>query len=69
VGTHTTLSRDEQDIFVDGTLDGYEGDRRVFSRTWNETVPRDLLKGCRPECSFLRPRHRLRSRANCPKLD
>lgn len=22
---------------------GYEGDRRVFSRTWNETLPRDCL--------------------------
>ncbi|MEU0075221.1 CocE/NonD family hydrolase [Streptomyces sp. NPDC006332] len=43
VVTHTRLSCDEQDFFVDATLDGYEGDRRVFSRTWNETVPRDLL--------------------------
>ncbi len=43
VVTHTRLSCDEQDFFVDATLDGYEGDRRVFSRTWNETIPRDLL--------------------------
>ncbi|WP_329334269.1 CocE/NonD family hydrolase [Streptomyces sp. NBC_01352] len=43
VVTHTRLSCDERDFFVDATLDGYEGDRRVFSRTWNETVPRDLL--------------------------
>ncbi len=28
---------------ADATLDGYEGDRRVFSRTWNETLPRDCL--------------------------
>jgi putative CocE/NonD family hydrolase len=43
VVTHTRLTCDDRDFFVDATLDGYEGDRRVFSRTWNETVPRDLL--------------------------
>ncbi|MET7854631.1 CocE/NonD family hydrolase [Streptomyces avermitilis] len=43
VVTHTRLSCDEEDFFVDATLDGYEGDRRVLSRTWNEKVPRDLL--------------------------
>ncbi|WP_432117515.1 CocE/NonD family hydrolase [Streptomyces sp. bgisy032] len=43
VVTHTRLSCDETDFFVDATLDAYEDDRRVFSRTWNEKVPRDLL--------------------------
>ncbi|MFF3488355.1 CocE/NonD family hydrolase [Streptomyces sp. NPDC002701] len=43
VETSTRLSCDERDFFVDATLDGYEGGRRVFSRTWNEKVPRDLL--------------------------
>ncbi|MGC9475198.1 CocE/NonD family hydrolase [Streptomyces sp. WG4] len=43
VVTHTRLTCDESRFFVDATLDGYEGGRRVFSRTWNETVPRDLL--------------------------
>ncbi|GGQ18817.1 CocE/NonD family hydrolase [Streptomyces mutabilis] len=43
VVTHTRLTCDEGRFFVDATLDGYEGGRRVFSRTWNETVPRDLL--------------------------
>ncbi|MBB4716893.1 putative CocE/NonD family hydrolase [Streptomyces luteogriseus] len=43
VVTHTRLTCDETDFFVDATLDAYEADRRVFSRTWNETVPRDLL--------------------------
>ncbi|MFJ8806433.1 CocE/NonD family hydrolase [Streptomyces sp. NPDC102490] len=43
VVTHTRLRCDEQSFFVDATLDGYEAGRRVFSRTWNETVPRDLL--------------------------
>lgn len=43
VETRTVLSCDEDNFRVDATLDGYEGDRRVFSRTWNETVPRDLM--------------------------
>ncbi|MGX1565419.1 CocE/NonD family hydrolase [Streptomyces sp. NPDC055506] len=43
VVTHTQLRCDEEDFFVDATLDAYEADRRVFSRTWNEKVPRDLL--------------------------
>ncbi|WP_395571868.1 CocE/NonD family hydrolase [Streptomyces sp. BK79] len=43
VVTHTRLTCDEDRFFVDATLDGYESGRRVFSRTWNETVPRDLL--------------------------
>ncbi|MEV7682723.1 CocE/NonD family hydrolase [Streptomyces sp. NPDC088341] len=43
VETHTRLTCDETRFFVDATLDGYENGRRVFSRTWNETVPRDLL--------------------------
>ncbi|MEU0173725.1 CocE/NonD family hydrolase [Streptomyces massasporeus] len=43
VVTRTRLTCDETDFFVDATLDAYEADRRVFSRTWNEKVPRDLL--------------------------
>ncbi|MEU1320596.1 CocE/NonD family hydrolase [Streptomyces tibetensis] len=43
VVTRTRLTCDETDFFVDATLDAYESDRRVFSRTWNEKVPRDLL--------------------------
>ncbi|MFD8231485.1 CocE/NonD family hydrolase [Streptomyces sp. NPDC059696] len=43
VVTHTRLTCDASDFFVDATLDAYESDRRVFSRTWNEKVPRDLL--------------------------
>ncbi|MBX9361530.1 CocE/NonD family hydrolase [Streptomyces sp. WAC04114] len=43
VVTHTRLTCDETDFFVDATLDAYEADRRVFSRTWNEKVARDLL--------------------------
>ncbi|MGK3109090.1 CocE/NonD family hydrolase [Streptomyces sp. WAC05858] len=43
VVTSTVLRSSETEFFVDATLDGYEGDRRVFSRTWNETLPRDCL--------------------------
>lgn len=43
VETRTTLTSDEENFFVDATLDGYEDDRRVFSRTWNEKVPRNNL--------------------------
>ncbi|MEU3223324.1 hypothetical protein ABZ695_09195 [Streptomyces sp. NPDC006976] len=40
VETRTTLTSDDTAFHVDATLDGYEGGRRVFSRTWNEHVPR-----------------------------
>lgn len=43
VETRTELRCSETEFFVDATLDGYEGERRVFSRTWNETLPRDSL--------------------------
>jgi hypothetical protein len=28
---------------LDADLDAFEGDRRVYCRTWHETIPRDLL--------------------------
>lgn len=40
VETRTILTSDGTDFHVDATLDGYEDGRRVFSRTWNESVPR-----------------------------
>ncbi len=43
VVTHQKLRCSEKEFHVDATLDGYENDRRVFSRTWNETLPRDCL--------------------------
>ncbi len=43
VETRTVLRCDEHAFQVDATLDGYECDRRVFSRSWNETVSRDGL--------------------------
>ncbi|NSC25022.1 CocE/NonD family hydrolase [Streptomyces albus subsp. chlorinus] len=41
--TRTVLTCTERDFHVHATLDAYEGGDRVFSRTWNETVPRDHL--------------------------
>ncbi|WP_434599831.1 CocE/NonD family hydrolase [Streptomyces sp. A5-4] len=43
VETRTVLRCSETEFFINATLDGYEGHRRVFSRTWNETLPRDGL--------------------------
>ncbi|MBB5936721.1 hypothetical protein FHS42_003798 [Streptomyces zagrosensis] len=43
VETRTVMRCNEKEFLVNATLDGYEGDRRVFSRSWNETVPRDCL--------------------------
>ncbi|MET7798765.1 CocE/NonD family hydrolase [Streptomyces decoyicus] len=43
IETRTVLWCNESEFFVDATLDGFENDRRVFSRTWNETLPRDHL--------------------------
>ena len=43
VVTSTVLRCGEAEFRVDATLDGYTGDRRVFSRVWNETLPRDCL--------------------------
>ncbi|MFF1747401.1 CocE/NonD family hydrolase [Streptomyces mirabilis] len=43
VRTSTTLTCDAEEFHVNATLDAYEGGRRVASRTWNESVPRDAL--------------------------
>ncbi|NJQ01673.1 CocE/NonD family hydrolase [Streptomyces zingiberis] len=41
--TRTVLRCTGTDFLLHATLDGYEGGERVFSRTWNETLPRDHL--------------------------
>ncbi|MFG3023578.1 CocE/NonD family hydrolase [Streptomyces sp. NPDC048254] len=43
VRTSTRLTCDAEAFHVNATLDAYEGGRRVDSRTWNESVPRDAL--------------------------
>ena len=39
----TELTCTETEFLLHATLDAYESGRRVFSRIWNERIPRDLL--------------------------
>ncbi|KZB79318.1 CocE/NonD family hydrolase [Amycolatopsis regifaucium] len=39
--TRTRVSCTPTEFVIDAQLDGYEGERRVFSRNWHRTVPRD----------------------------
>ncbi|MFP4080089.1 MAG: CocE/NonD family hydrolase [Ectothiorhodospira sp.] len=39
--TRTVLTSTRTHFCIRATLDAYEGDARVFSRTWDESVPRD----------------------------
>jgi uncharacterized protein len=39
--THTVLTSTATDFYVEARLDAYEGERRVVSRNWHCTVPRD----------------------------
>ncbi|GAA2612901.1 CocE/NonD family hydrolase [Streptomyces axinellae] len=41
--TRTVLTCTESEFHVHATLDAHESGQRVFSRTWNETLPRDCL--------------------------
>ncbi|MEE1929609.1 CocE/NonD family hydrolase [Streptomyces sp. TRM 70351] len=41
--TRTVLRSTATDFLLHATLDGYEAGQRVFSRVWNESIPRDLL--------------------------
>ena len=41
--TRTTLTATEEDFVIRATLDAYEGEARVFSRSWDEIVPRNLV--------------------------
>jgi len=41
--TTTTLTADEANFIIRATLDAYEGEVRVFARSWDETIPRDLV--------------------------
>jgi len=41
--TSTILSADAERFFIRATLDAYEGDVRVFARSWDEEIPRDLV--------------------------
>mgnify|MGYP006278754431 CR=1 FL=1 len=41
--TRTTLTSTEESFLIRATLDAYEGDARVFAKSWDEEVPRDLV--------------------------
>ena len=41
--THTILTSTKTHFIIRATLDAYEGDVRVYSKTWDEMVNRDLL--------------------------
>ncbi|MDX1756005.1 MAG: CocE/NonD family hydrolase [Marinobacter sp.] len=41
--TRTILTCNKEHFHVHATLDAYEGERRVFSETWNRDVPRRLV--------------------------
>ena len=43
VVTRTVMTSTASHFHLNATLDAYEGDERVFSRTWNEEIPRDHL--------------------------
>ncbi|MBB3142668.1 CocE/NonD family hydrolase [Halomonas organivorans] len=41
--SRTQLTSTPSHFHLNATLDAYEGGERIFSRTWNETLPRDHL--------------------------
>ncbi|TFH87905.1 CocE/NonD family hydrolase [Billgrantia azerbaijanica] len=43
IATRTVMTSTETHFHLNASLDAYEGGERVFSRTWNEVIPRDHL--------------------------
>ncbi len=41
--TRTVLTSNRTDFFIRATLDAYEGDIRVYSQSYDERIPRDLV--------------------------
>jgi hypothetical protein len=41
--TRTVLSSTPTHFLIRATLDAYEGESRLFSRSWDEAIPRDLV--------------------------
>ncbi|WP_372614594.1 CocE/NonD family hydrolase [Halomonas sp.] len=41
--TRTLMTSDPDNFRVRATLDAWEGDTRLYARTWDETIPRDLV--------------------------
>jgi hypothetical protein len=43
VRTSSTLSADATTFYVENTLEAFEGDIPVFTKTWKSEIPRDLV--------------------------
>ncbi|MDR5865177.1 CocE/NonD family hydrolase [Halomonas koreensis] len=41
--TRTLMTGDAENFRLRATLDAWEGETRIFARTWDETIPRDLV--------------------------
>ncbi|MFP4362490.1 MAG: CocE/NonD family hydrolase [Spirochaetia bacterium] len=41
--TRTVLTSDKVNFYLNASLDAWEKDRRVFSKIWNESIPRDFV--------------------------
>jgi hypothetical protein len=41
--TRTLMTSDAETFRIRATLDAYEGESRVFAKTWDEAIPRDLV--------------------------
>ena len=41
--THTCLTSDRDNFYIDAELDAYDGNTRFDCRSWSETIPRDHL--------------------------
>ena len=39
----TVMWSDRDNFYLEAKLEAFEGDARVFEKTWNETIPRDLV--------------------------
>ena len=42
IRTHCAVACTEQDFIVEADLEAFEGERRIFSRSWTERIPRRL---------------------------
>jgi len=42
IRTHCAIACTEQDFIVEADLEAFEGERRIFSRSWTERIPRRL---------------------------
>jgi hypothetical protein len=43
IETRTRLSATKEAFHLQAELEAYEGDTCIFSKTWDRTIPRDLV--------------------------